>query len=480
MKKLLFFALFATLHFSAFAATDNWYNYQGYTDNFSFTVKFPADWEAKTFGDDLQGFLPKKEQNPAILIKEFENHTYMEAISSYLDENTELHLIKDKILNNYPVKEVTFYNNTENKKYAVTFYKRGSLILAVSNPNVEENFPIPQNLNPIVQEIFNSLKFNDEWSSYVDLENNFHFTVPPRLKVEKTATGLDLLTIEKRPKVIFQISQYKDLNIKEILDLQNLKPIDLTKIHFHGMNATKIVFKDSKKEFSKIFLENNRSIFVLPGLDSEDNTYNEYLKQIHPSFTFFNLEEEYKTFKFFSDIRDSHPNQEAINHLHEKKIINGFENQTFRPDDEVTRAELTKMLVIAKANPDPQKYQNCFPDVKNEWFAPFVCYAKEMRWISGYPDGTFRPLEGINRAEAIKIMLSISKKRLSHKIPLKNTAVADIRRGDWFSRYFNFADNQNLLDKQHIETDGTVYFYFPQNKMTRKEVAETLYRISKK
>ena len=77
-------------------------------------------------------------------------------------------------------------------------------------------------------------------------------------------------------------------------------------------------------------------------------------------------------------------------------------------------------------------------------------------------------------------MLTGSEKRLPHKIALKNTAVGDIRRGDWFSRYFNFADNENLLDKQHIETDGTAYFYFPQNKMTRKEVAETLYRISKK
>ena len=489
MKKLLFLALFTTLHLSAFAALDTKVQYQGYTDNFSFTVSFPPDWEAKTFGDDLQGFSPKKERNPAVLIKEFENRTYLEAISSYLDENTELHLIKDKILNNYPVKEVVFYNTDVNQKYAVTFFKRGSLVIALSNPSLPEteNFPVPKELNPVVQELYNSFSFNDDWNSYLDQKSQFHFNLPPGLQVRKTAEGLDIITIEKRPKIVFQMFKFQDLNIKEIIDQQNLKASDLNKIHFHGLPATQIIFEDpdSEKKFSRIFLESNNSIFVLPDLNLEKdfphkNHYNEYLKQIHASFIFFNLEEEYKTFRHFSDVSDSHPNQEAINHLYEKKIVNGFENQTFNPDGEVQRAELIKMLVINKANPDPAKYQNCFSDVKNEWFAPFVCYAKEKHWISGYPDGTFRPLEGINRAEAIKIMLTGSEKRLPHKIALKNTAVADIRRGDWFSRYFNFADNQNLLDKQHIETDGSVYFYFPQNKMTRKEVAETLYRISKK
>lgn len=45
----------------------------------------------------------------------------------------------------------------------------------------------------------------------------------------------------------------------------------------------------------------------------------------------------------------------------------------------------------SKKTEDENLYENCFEDVEDEWFAPYVCYAKEKGWVTGYPDGTFKP-----------------------------------------------------------------------------------------
>ena len=52
--------------------------------------------------------------------------------------------------------------------------------------------------------------------------------------------------------------------------------------------------------------------------------------------------------------------------------------------------------------------QSCFPDVTGSfWFVPYVCAAKQLGIVSGYPDGTFKPANSVNYAEALKILVGI-------------------------------------------------------------------------
>ena len=52
-----------------------------------------------------------------------------------------------------------------------------------------------------------------------------------------------------------------------------------------------------------------------------------------------------------------------------------------------------------------KEYQGLFPDVpENMWYAKFVEAASELGLITGYPDGTFRPEQNITRAEACTIV----------------------------------------------------------------------------
>ena len=92
----------------------------------------------------------------------------------------------------------------------------------------------------------------------------------------------------------------------------------------------------------------------------------------------------------------------------------GFKNWYLSPDGEINRAELTKMVVAAIIQPDEKTFNNCFSDVEDQWFAPYICYAKDKGWVAGYDDGNFKPESQITRVEAMKIILeaNISCKRL--------------------------------------------------------------------
>lgn len=104
----------------------------------------------------------------------------------------------------------------------------------------------------------------------------------------------------------------------------------------------------------------------------------------------------------FSDVPSSHSHADAIVYMQENGIVQGYADGTFKPENQINRAEFTK-IVIGAITQNPIG-SDCFPDVKKEWFAPHVCTAKTMKIIGGYPDGTFGPTKTITFAEAAKII----------------------------------------------------------------------------
>ena len=84
-------------------------------------------------------------------------------------------------------------------------------------------------------------------------------------------------------------------------------------------------------------------------------------------------------------------------------VVRGYPDGSFRPNKAITRAEFTAMAMqFAKLSKDGE---NRFSDVKaNDWFFNVVVGASSYGWISGYPDGTFRPNANITRAEVTSIV----------------------------------------------------------------------------
>lgn len=158
---------------------------------------------------------------------------------------------------------------------------------------------------------------------------------------------------------------------------------------------------------------------------------------------------------YFSDIFTDNPYLSAIATMKNKGIISGYSDGTFKPNNPINRAEFTKIIVgLLTSTPNGS---NCFKDVKNEWFAPHVCYAKANGIIGGYKDGTFKPSNNINLAEALKIMLAALKTPLSANMGT-----------NWYDVYVNTANDLKLLST--INADIT-------HNITRVEMAELIYRL---
>lgn len=195
------------------------------------------------------------------------------------------------------------------------------------------------------------------------------------------------------------------------------------------------------------------------------------------------LEEDLGGTQFFPDVPQDHHNFLSIAWMSDEGTVEGYPDGTFKPDNPVNRAELMKMVVLMDDRFEPTTaYNGCFPDVDDEWFASYICYAKEQGWIDGYPDGKFKPGNYVNRAEAIKIILNAMVPADQWPEPtdaeLSITMPADLDMEAWYGGYARFAIVKELVDGWHVTQDeeGNLY-YHPADAFTRKEVAEMIFRI---
>ncbi len=79
----------------------------------------------------------------------------------------------------------------------------------------------------------------------------------------------------------------------------------------------------------------------------------------------------------------------------------------FRPNEPVSRVEALKILLYANGFADYTNDHDTqiFTDVpRGEWYSSIVEYAKDFEIVTGYPDGSFRPANEVTRAEAAKIL----------------------------------------------------------------------------
>ena len=93
----------------------------------------------------------------------------------------------------------------------------------------------------------------------------------------------------------------------------------------------------------------------------------------------------------FQDVDENHPNFQAIEYLYENEVINGYPDGSFKPENKVNRAELLKILI--EGNNIPLESSNLpFSDIeKDSWYSPYLETAYYNGWVEGYQDGTFKP-----------------------------------------------------------------------------------------
>lgn len=110
----------------------------------------------------------------------------------------------------------------------------------------------------------------------------------------------------------------------------------------------------------------------------------------------------------FTDVNEDDFAYSAIKYLVDEGIVKGYEDGSFKPSSKINRAEFLKIVLEAAKKDekitDEIMGSNCFPDVQDQWFSPYVCTAHDLGIIDGYPDGKFYPEKEINFVEASKII----------------------------------------------------------------------------
>lgn len=92
----------------------------------------------------------------------------------------------------------------------------------------------------------------------------------------------------------------------------------------------------------------------------------------------------------------------AVATMAKLKIITGYPDGTFQPDAPVTRAEFA--AIAARFDEKSARTTASFRDIYGHWAERYISRSAELGWIRGYTDNTFRPDQSITRAEAMALI----------------------------------------------------------------------------
>ena len=110
----------------------------------------------------------------------------------------------------------------------------------------------------------------------------------------------------------------------------------------------------------------------------------------------------YSTKSGFRDVASGSWYNTYVATLNNAGVITDSSNGYFRPNEAITRAELAAMLAKFSETTGAANY---FNDVSaSHWAANAIAICAKLGWITGYPDGTFRPDKNVTRAELMAMI----------------------------------------------------------------------------
>jgi len=159
------------------------------------------------------------------------------------------------------------------------------------------------------------------------------------------------------------------------------------------------------------------------------------------------------TFNDDSDISE----KEAVYYLVDKGIVNGYDDNTFKPNGYITRGEIAKIISLVHLKDenilDALESDKIFKDTDNHWAEKYINYCHSLNVIHGYDDGCFYPDKNVSNVECCKMILSASE--------------IDKYSGDgWDVRTWEDASHKGIIEGLTLE---------PTQFASRETVAKMLY-----
>lgn len=176
----------------------------------------------------------------------------------------------------------------------------------------------------------------------------------------------------------------------------------------------------------------------------------------------------------FSDISTS-PYADEINTLSVLKLLSGFEDGSFRPDEQITRGQFCAMVSAAlNLNSDPQLAEKRFNDISAQSpEAGSIGAMADMGFVKGFEDGSFRPDNTITVQEMVTMLNQVAAWATMEgydyaKMPLAGKAV---------TTYSSFAPWARISARNLELFDALLPDLQPTQTVKREEAAASLCRL---
>ncbi|CEK31316.1 N-acetylmuramoyl-L-alanine amidase [[Clostridium] sordellii] len=142
----------------------------------------------------------------------------------------------------------------------------------------------------------------------------------------------------------------------------------------------------------------------------------------------------------FNDI-DGHWAKNAIIDFATKGYINGYGDGTFKPDNSITRAEFVKILnkAFGYTNVGTENFSDVNP---SDWYYNDICIGVNAGYINGYEDNTFKPDKQITREEASKIIATALNLNGDGKLNFKDSSEIS----NWAKPYVDALSDNNIIN----------------------------------
>ena len=150
----------------------------------------------------------------------------------------------------------------------------------------------------------------------------------------------------------------------------------------------------------------------------------------------------------FSDVSDGQWHNKAVSTMAKLGIVKGRRADSFDPNASITRAEFA--AICARFNTKPVENSGSFSDISGHWAENEIERAAAFGWISGYPDGTFRPDARITRAEAMTMINRVLCRMPQSESDLLDSMVtwSDNKPSDWHYLAVQEATNSHDFNRQ--------------------------------
>ena len=158
----------------------------------------------------------------------------------------------------------------------------------------------------------------------------------------------------------------------------------------------------------------------------------------------------------YSDVDTKAWYNNAISTLSTAKIITGYPDNSFAPNAKITRAELATIAVRFAQETSGLGTENnvIFKDISGHWAEDIILKAAELGYIIGYGDGTFRPEEYITRAEVTTLLNRVLHRQVESEEHMLDYMIvwSDNTPDKWY-----YTDIQEATNSHFYEKGDSVY-----------------------